>query len=42
MTLFLASVRDAAEAEMAIGAGVDIVDLKDQAEAPLARSPPIP
>jgi (5-formylfuran-3-yl)methyl phosphate synthase len=29
MTLFLASVRDAAEAEMAVGAGVDIVDLKD-------------
>lgn len=29
MTLFLASVRDAAEAEMAVGAGADIVDLKD-------------
>ncbi len=29
MTLFLASVRDAAEAEIAIGAGADIVDLKD-------------
>jgi len=29
MTLFLASVRDAAEAEMAIGGGVDIVDLKE-------------
>jgi dihydroneopterin aldolase len=28
-TLFLASVRDAAEAELAIGAGADIVDLKD-------------
>jgi uncharacterized protein (UPF0264 family) len=27
-TLFLASVRDAAEAELAIGAGADIVDLK--------------
>jgi uncharacterized protein (UPF0264 family) len=27
--LFLASVRDAAEAELAIGAGADIVDLKD-------------
>jgi uncharacterized protein (UPF0264 family) len=29
MTLFLASVRNAAEAEMAIGAGADIVDLKE-------------
>ena len=29
MTRFLASVRDAAEAEMAIGAGADIIDLKD-------------
>jgi dihydroneopterin aldolase len=29
MTLLLASVRDAAEAELAIGAGADIVDLKD-------------
>ena len=29
MTLFLASVRDAAEAEMAVRAGADIVDLKD-------------
>jgi uncharacterized protein (UPF0264 family) len=29
MTLFLASVRDAAEAELALGAGVDIIDLKD-------------
>jgi len=29
MTLFLASVRDAAEAEMAVGAGADIVDLKE-------------
>jgi dihydroneopterin aldolase len=28
-TLFLASVRDAAEAELAIGAGADIIDLKD-------------
>ena len=28
-TLFLASVRDVAEAELAIGAGADIVDLKD-------------
>src|SRR5262245_13237158 len=28
-TLFLASVRDAAEAELAIGSGADIVDLKD-------------
>ncbi len=28
-TLFLASVRDTAEAELAIGAGADIVDLKD-------------
>lgn len=29
MTLFLASVRDPAEAELALGAGADIVDLKD-------------
>ncbi len=29
MTLFLASVRDAAEAELALGAGADIIDLKD-------------
>jgi uncharacterized protein (UPF0264 family) len=29
MTLFLASVRDAGEAEMAMSAGADIIDLKD-------------
>jgi len=29
MTLFLASVRDAGEAEMAMTAGADIIDLKD-------------
>jgi uncharacterized protein (UPF0264 family) len=35
MTLFLVSVRDAAEAELAIGAGADIVDLKDPAKGSL-------
>ena len=35
MTLFLASVRDAAEAEMAIGAGADIIDLKDPSQGAL-------
>jgi dihydroneopterin aldolase len=40
MTLFLASVRDAAEAEMAIGAGADIVDLKDPAKGALGALEP--
>jgi (5-formylfuran-3-yl)methyl phosphate synthase len=35
MTLFLASVRDAAEAEMAIGAQADIVDLKEPGQGAL-------
>jgi (5-formylfuran-3-yl)methyl phosphate synthase len=39
-TLFLASVRDAAEAELAIGAGADIVDLKDPAAGALGALPP--
>jgi uncharacterized protein (UPF0264 family) len=40
MTLFLASVRDAAEAEMAIGAGADIVDLKDPGQGALGALAP--
>ena len=40
MTLFLASVRDAAEAEMAIGAGVDIIDLKDPSRGALGALRP--
>ncbi len=40
MTLFLASVRDAAEAEMAIGAGADIVDLKDPGRGALGALAP--
>src|SRR5262245_29278297 len=39
-TLFLASVRDAAEAELAIGAGADIVDLKDPEGGALGALPP--
>ncbi|MGA9604781.1 MAG: (5-formylfuran-3-yl)methyl phosphate synthase, partial [Methyloceanibacter sp.] len=35
MTRFLASVRDVAEAEMALAAGADIVDLKDPAKGAL-------
>jgi uncharacterized protein (UPF0264 family) len=35
MTLLLASVRDAAEAELAIGAGADIIDLKDPSSGAL-------
>jgi (5-formylfuran-3-yl)methyl phosphate synthase len=35
LTLFLASVRDAEEAELALGAGADIVDLKDPASGAL-------
>ncbi len=35
MTLFLASVRDAAEAEIALAAGADIIDLKDPANGAL-------
>ena len=40
MTLFLASVRDAAEAEMAIGAGADIIDLKDPVKGALGALAP--
>src|SRR3990170_3846683 len=40
MTLFLASVRDAAEAEMAIGAGADIIDLKDPGKGALGALAP--
>lgn len=40
MTLLLASVRDAAEAEMAIGAGADIVDLKDPRRGALGALAP--
>jgi (5-formylfuran-3-yl)methyl phosphate synthase len=39
MTLFLASVRDAAEAEMALGAGADIIDLKDPGQGALGALP---
>jgi dihydroneopterin aldolase len=35
MTLFLASVRDEAEAEIALGAGADIIDLKEPAHGAL-------
>ena len=35
MTLFLASVRDAAEAEMAVADGADIIDLKDPSRGAL-------
>ncbi|MGH6749891.1 MAG: (5-formylfuran-3-yl)methyl phosphate synthase, partial [Methyloceanibacter sp.] len=35
MTRFLASVRDVAEAETALAAGADIVDLKDPAKGAL-------
>ena len=35
MTLFLASVRDVAEAEIALLAGADIIDLKDPAQGAL-------
>ena len=37
MTLFLASVRDPAEAELALAAGADIVDSKIPATARSAR-----
>src|SRR3989337_2414446 len=40
MTLLLASVRDAAEAEMAIGAGADIIDLKDPSQGALGALAP--
>lgn len=40
MTLFLASVRDAAEAETAIAAGADIVDLKDPKQGALGALDP--
>jgi uncharacterized protein (UPF0264 family) len=38
--LFLASVRDAEEAELAIGAGADIIDLKDAGNGALGALPP--
>ena len=40
MTLFLASVRDPAEAELALGAGADIVDLKDPGHGALGALTP--
>jgi uncharacterized protein (UPF0264 family) len=40
MTLFLASVRDAAEAELALGAGADIIDLKDPVNGTLGALHP--
>ena len=40
MTLFLASVRDAEEAELALGAGADIIDLKDPNRGALGALPP--
>src|SRR3970040_1253372 len=42
MTLFLASVRDAAEAEIAIGAGADIIDLEEPGEGALGALAPDP
>jgi (5-formylfuran-3-yl)methyl phosphate synthase len=40
MTLFLASVRDPAEADLALGAGVDIIDLKDPSHGALGALSP--
>ena len=40
MTLFLASVRDPAEAELALAAGADIVDLKDPGQGALGAVAP--
>ena len=40
MTLFLASVRDVAEAETALLAGADIIDLKDPAQGALGAVDP--
>ena len=40
MTLFLASVRDAAEAETALLANADIIDLKDPAQGALGAVDP--
>ena len=40
MTLLLASVRDPAEAELAIGAGADIIDLKNPANGALGALSP--
>jgi uncharacterized protein (UPF0264 family) len=40
LTLFLASVRDAEEAELALHAGADIVDLKDPTQGALGALPP--
>src|SRR6185437_8496255 len=39
MTLMLASVADAAEAEIAIAEGADIIDLKDPQQGPLGALP---
>jgi uncharacterized protein (UPF0264 family) len=41
MTRFLASVRDPAEAELALAAGADIVDLKDPANGALGSVDPV-
>jgi (5-formylfuran-3-yl)methyl phosphate synthase len=40
LTLFLASVRDAEEVELALGAGADIVDLKDPGQGALGALTP--
>jgi (5-formylfuran-3-yl)methyl phosphate synthase len=40
MTLFLASVRDAGEAELALAAGADIIDLKDPSRGALGALAP--
>ena len=40
MTLFLASVRNSEEAELVLGAGADIVDLKDPAKGALGAVDP--
>ncbi len=40
MTLFLASVRDAGEAELALAAGADIIDLKEPARGALGALAP--
>ena len=40
MTLFLASVKDAAEAELALQAEADIIDLKDPVHGALGAVPP--
>jgi (5-formylfuran-3-yl)methyl phosphate synthase len=40
MTLFLASVRDAGEAELALAAGADLIDLKDPSQGALGALAP--